>query len=293
MMKHLLMKAAALAIIAACGSNTEQGRDSLASVTTEAGDTPDSQTVPEKTSPDSIPARLESDTSGPSPDIEIKIDQEMLTASASIDGRISDFSPALSERIKAEIDLAFEKAEAIAASDAEEGFTAPHDYQYEFEKSASVDDIISIDYFNMMFTGGAHPNYLLGGILHDRAEGEDISPTVILSEAGTADMKTLLMEKLAAAKAERMTMELEDMRGEVADVFPKEIEFWFGQVVLLPSTEAEKFGGLNVRFSPYDVGPYAEGSYDLLVTAAELDGKLSERFAPMFGGDPIVEDNED
>ena len=253
------------------------------------------ESTPETVDPQSIPARVEGEPTGPAPDTVIKIDQEMLTASANIDGRIADFSPALSERIKADIDLAFEKAEAIAAADAEEGFDSPHDYQYEFEKTASVGDIISIEFLEMVHTGGAHPNYILGGILHDRQAGEDLSPSIILSDSGTAAMKSLLQEKLAEAKLERFSMEPEDMpamREEAAEMFPKEIEFWFGQVTFAPSTEAEKFGGLTVRYSPYDVGAYAEGGYDLVVSASELDGMLTDRFAPMFGGEPIIKDSE-
>ena len=290
------MTAAALAVTTACGGSSDKAGETLAAAPIDSGDTIDPASAPETPDRESIPARLEGDPTGPSADITIKIDQEMLSASASIDGRIADFSPALSERIRADVDLAFEKAKTIAAADAEEGFDSPHIYQYDFVKAASVGDVISIRFFNLVHTGGAHPNYLLGGILHDRASGEDIFPSEILSETGTAAMKTLLMEKLAEAKLERMSMEPQDMpaiRVEVTEVFPKEIEFWFGQVVFWPSTEADKFGGLTVRYSPYDVGSYAEGGYDLVVTSGELDNMLSERYAPMFGGEPVIEEESD
>ena len=286
------MTAAALAVITACGGSSDDAGEPIAATPIDSGDTTDSGL--DTPNPQSIPARLDGDPTGPSPDIFIKIEQEMLTASASIDGRITDFSPALSQRIKADVELAFEKAKAIAAADAEEGFDSPHDHQFDFEKTASVGDIISVKFLELVHTGGAHPNYLLGGILHDRARGEDIFPSEILSEPGTAAMKTLLMEKLAEAKLERMSMEPQDMpaiRVEVTEVFPKEIEFWFGQVVFWPSTETDKFGGLTVRYSPYDVGSFAEGGYDLNVTAAEFDNMLSERFAPMFGGAPVIEED--
>jgi len=83
------------------------------------------------------------------------------------------------------------------------------------------------------------------------------------------------------------------LREEVADVFPKEIDFWFGGVTLLPSEEAGKFGGLMVHYSPYDVGAYAEGSYEILVKAADLDGMLAEPYAALFGGEPVIEETEE
>ena len=295
MMRHTLTTAAALFIIAACGGNSDQPKDPVPPTSTTSGNSEEPDADVDSVDPQSVPARAETGNAEPSADTVIDVDQEMLTASARIDGRIADFAPALSQRIKADIELALEKAELIAASDAEEGFDTAHDYQYEFEKVASVGDIISVEFLDMVYTGGAHPNYLLGGILHDRAAGEDIFPSEILTEAGTAAMKTLLLEKLAEEKRIRLSMDPQDMpaiREDVADVFPKEIEFWFGQVVFHPSTEADKFGGLTVLFSPYDVGSYAEGGYELRVSASELDGMLNDRFAPMFGGEPVIKEDE-
>ncbi len=237
-----------------------------------------------------IPAIAEvAESEGP---ISITIDTEHITAAATIDEEIVSFAPALAARIKSELETALVKAKDAAEEEAEFDFFMPHDYQYDYKKSARVGNVISVEYFNMFFTGGAHPNYLIGGIIHDRSKGQDIVPKNLLSESGEAAMKALLMEELAKMKQTRMSMEPEDLpmlRGEVAEVFPVETDFWFGEVTLVPSTEAEKFGGLVVHYSPYDVGAYAEGSYEILVSAADAAPMLAPVFSGMFGGEPVYE----
>ena len=286
MILRTVSAAAILAVITACGGgDAEPVADTNASLVDAEAE------APADSEPKSTPAIAVQEE--PVEPVTIVIDTEQFSASANIDGAIGAFAPALGERIKTETEEALKKAQRIAGEEANEGYFIPHDYQYDFIKSASVDDIISVEYLNSFFTGGAHPNYIIGGIIHDRASGNDIPAKDFLSEEGVPTVKAFLMEELAKMKVKRMSMEAEDLpilRDEVAQVFPKEIDFWFGEVTLVPSTEANKFGGLVVHYSPYDVGAYAEGSYDILVSAADLDGALTPDYAAMFGGDPIYEE---
>ena len=287
-MKRLVTTIAAFSLIAGCSGTSTDRAD--AGMTDAAG--PDA-TAPEETQgAEEIPAIAESIEEVSAPDITISIKSDSITAEANIDGEIGAFAPTLGDRIKAEVEAAFDSAKGFAAEDANNEYFMPHDYQYDFIKTASVGDIISVEYMNMFFTGGAHPNYMIGGTIYDRASGEDVVPATLLSEDGKPKMRAFLMEELARKKRLRMSREEGDLpalREEVEEVFPKETEFWFGEVTLVPSLEADKFGGLVVHFSPYDVGPYAEGSYDLLVPASELEGMLSDAYAPMFGGEPDIE----
>ena len=103
------------------------------------------------------------------------------------------------------------------------------------------------------------------------------------------------MEELAKKKLQRMSMDEEDLpvlKKEVAEIFPKEVDYWFGQVTLVPAIDADTFGGLVVHYSPYDVGAYAEGSYEILVPASDLDAMLAEPYAAMFGGVPDYQEDE-
>lgn len=280
---RFVMATAALAIVSGCsGGATEPAGEAKTDISIE---TPEPDNVP-----DSIPAIADEPVYET---ITIEIDTDILTASANIDGAISAFAPALGERIKTETEEALETAKSVAAEDKDEEYFMPHDYQYDYIKTATVGDIISVEFMNMFYTGGAHPNYMIGGIIYDRANEADIPAKALLSEDGTAAVKSALMEKLAVAKLKRMSMEPQDLpvlREEVAEVFPVDVEFWFGEVTLVPSTEPEKFGGAVVHYSPYEVGPYAEGSYDLLLSAAELQGHLAPDYAGLFGGDAIYEE---
>ena len=286
-MKHqAAMAAIAIGLLAACGG--VQTVEPASEIVAEA---PNAERAPS----DTLPAIAEDIQTAEPVIIEINTDE--ITAAATIDGEIGAFSPALGERIKSGVEMAFQKAEIIAGEDAGHEFFMPHDYQYDYIKSASVGDLISVEYMEMVYTGGAHPNYIVGGILHDRALGEDIAARDLLSDDGKAGIEALLKEELAKQKLKRLSMQPGDLPvvlQDVEDVFPREIEYWFGEVTLVPAKEkADKFGGLVVHFSPYDVGAYAEGSYDILVAASDLEGMLIEPYADMFGGEPDYDQLEE
>jgi len=288
MMMRIATAASALALITACGGGdpaelpAELGSGAVTESSAETS-------AAEAISPESVPAIAENIE--PVENVSIEIKSEAITAAGSIDGQIFAFSPALGDDIKIGIEQSFEKAKLIAAEDVGEEYFRAHDYQYDYVKSASVGDLISVEYMEMFYTGGAHPNYTIGGILHDRSTGEEIPASALLAADGQALIKARIMDDLAAQKLGRMSMEAEDLpviREEVEEIFPKDVEFWFGAVTLAQSIEPEKFGGLIVHFSPYDVGAYAEGSYDILIKADELDVMLAEKYAPMFSGEPAI-----
>ena len=288
MMKYSLATGVAAVVLAACGGEVD-------TVPAEPKDVPAIEleaSASGQPGAESIPAITEREVAAPADDTSISFNSEALSAAANIDGDIADFSQALSDRIKSNVEAEIEVAKSDAAEDEKNEYFTPHDYQADYIKTASVGDIISIESLTMTYSGGAHPNYVISGLIHDRAAGEDISGQALLSDDGQSAMKALLMEELAGQKLKRMSMEAEDMpilRDEVAEIFPTEIDRWFGEVTLVPSLEAGKFGGLVVHYSPYDVGAYAEGSYDILVSAAQLDGMLSDTYAPLFGGEPDIE----
>ena len=58
--------------------------------------------------------------------------------------------------------------------------------------------------------------------------------------------------------------------------------------MLLPSTEADRIGGLKVLFSPYDLGSYAEGSYEAVIPQALFRDALKPAYRPLFAGEPAV-----
>jgi hypothetical protein len=63
------------------------------------------------------------------------------------------------------------------------------------------------------------------------------------------------------------------------------------RIVLAPSNELKKFGGLYAYYEPYAVGAYAEGPYVLTIQQEIFAEDLRPEFKPLFGGEPPVPKN--
>lgn len=290
MVKRYIVTALALAMLAACGGGNDALKTDNAETAVEAVREAANE-VERVVEPSAVPAKTEQVVQV-AETIQIVEESDILNAGANIDGQIIDFAPALAERLEAKVTAEIEEAKADAKANSSEGFFNAHDYQADYVKVAAVDDIISIESQTMRFAGGAHPNFWIGGIIHDRASGEDIPASALLSADGEGAMKVFLKDALAIQKLKRLSLTEADLpaaKKEVDEIFPAEIGDWFKQVTLLPSTQEGKFGGLMVHYSPYDVGAYAEGSYDILVKASELKTMLDSSFLPMFGGEPDID----
>lgn len=219
---------------------------------------------------------------------------------AVVDSRIAVFQSALAENLMASAKSRLEtfKADAIAdgtqarersAATGEENWFRPYSMEIRFTQSAQAVDVIGIEQFTMVDTAGAHPNYILTGLVYERASDAPVALEAVVTDMSGygASLKKYLIE----AKSERayddaaranVPAEVEEILGSDSEAASK-----FGQnFTLAPSTEAGKFGGVTVLFSPYDAGPYAEGSYEITIPAAELSGKLTPAWEGRFGGEP-------
>lgn len=286
-MKPLFLTASIAALVlAACAPANEAPAGDAASGE-EAG-------AEETVSPESAPLPVDLG----SPVFEETADD--YTIRAVVDSRIAAFQPALAEDLMTAAKSRLEafKADAIAdgtaarersAATGEENWFRPYSMEIRFTPSAQAGDVIGIEQFTMVDTGGAHPNYILTGLVHERGDEYPISLEAVVTDMSGygASLKKHLIE----AKSERayddthrqnVPAEVEEILGSDAEAASK-----FGQnFTLAPSTEAGKFGGITVLFSPYDAGPYAEGSYEITVPAAELSGKLTSAWEGRFGGEP-------
>ncbi len=59
------------------------------------------------------------------------------------------------------------------------------------------------------------------------------------------------------------------------------------RLILIPSTVTGKIGAVDALFAPSEVGPYAEGPYEIRVPQAQLQGVIAPEFADQFGGDAV------
>ena len=65
-----------------------------------------------------------------------------------------------------------------------------------------------------------------------------------------------------------------------------------GGIALAPSTEKNRSSGFLVYYSPYAVGPYAEGDYVVYVPWTAFGQALSPRGAALFGGQRPADDSK-
>lgn len=180
-----------------------------------------------------------------------------------------------------------------AAANGTESWFRQYAMEFRFEATAIEGDIISVLQNVYSYTGGAHPNYALQGIVQQKGQPEPVAiGSVVADAAGFGERVKfhLTDEKLERAYGD---MTREAVSAEVAELLGDDANagsVWGKNYVLAPSTEAGKFGGITVLFSPYDVGPYAEGAYVITVPASELEGKLTPDWSARFGGEPVLEE---
>ena len=133
-----------------------------------------------------------------------------------------------------------------------------------------------------LYEGGAHGNTALQSMLWDRSLKAQVKPASLF-KAGTnhAKLDAQLCRMIADAKKTR----------EGADYNPNDPTWpcpkWSqSSFALAPSDQPGKAGGVTILFSPYAVGPYAEGPFEITVPQQAFRDALSPAYADEFAGKP-------
>ena len=134
------------------------------------------------------------------------------------------------------------------------------------------------------FEGGAHPNSALSAILIDRRTGATIEPVSLFrSDADFSRLDRALCDAIHAARMQRNEGPLP---ADDASTFP--CPSWRqSSFVPAPSTIAGKLGGLVFLFSPYAIGPYVEGPYEVTLPLSAFQAALKPEYAADFAGAPV------
>ncbi|MFN7054379.1 DUF3298 and DUF4163 domain-containing protein [Hyphomonas sp.] len=244
--------------------------------------------------PAALPASLGS------PAAEIRNDH--FNGLAVADPRIAAFDPALAERLMAQAREALEEMDAAATRDqaewaeaeAEEpqGWTfRPYEMEIRYRVTAEGFGLLSLQMDTYVNSGGAHPNYALGGAVYAAGASQPVPISAIIAEPerfGAGLKAKLVNAKIERGYSEESRAYVTDQVEEILGSDMSAGTDWAETFVLQASTEEGLFGGLTVLFSPYDVGPYAEGSYEITFTADDLEGLLTPDWAARFGGEPVI-----
>jgi hypothetical protein len=184
------------------------------------------------------------------------------------------------EKYRAEADAARKEAPDAFKDN---GWTVERKYEQRSVVGARYVSVVRSDYVN---AGGAHPNSFADSILWDKTDAKRISIRPFFTDLtdGSAALKAIRLAIIASLKSEKLKRDI----AEPADpewtksLEPKMLKI--GAVMLAPSTAAGKSAGLTFHYSPYAVGPYAEGDYTAFVPWAKLKPYLSAEGAAIFGG---------
>jgi hypothetical protein len=148
--------------------------------------------------------------------------------------------------------------------------------------TAQTDKLLSLESTTYLYQGGAHGNTALQSLLWDRSLKAQVRPATLF-KAGTnhAKLDALLCRMIADAKKTR----------EGADYNPNDPTWpcpkWAQSTfALAPSDQAGKAGGLIFLFSPYAIGPYADGPFDITVPQQAFHDALAPAYADEFAGKP-------
>ena len=200
-----------------------------------------------------------------------------------IDPAILDFDAALAAKLwrEANAELAEftnmadadrKSADADAAASGGESWFRAYSLDLMYRVTAEQGDFISIEHTVSHYTGGAHPNYALGGGVYQRGQAAPLPLSAFITDEAafeTQVVNAIVDEKLKRGYEEArpvLVSSVNEMLAPSAEIS----NIYEGRFILEDSTEAGKFGGISVLFSPYDVGSYAEGAYTITLPAADL-----------------------
>jgi hypothetical protein len=148
--------------------------------------------------------------------------------------------------------------------------------------AAETARLFSLKRVDFDYSGGAHPNTLTSGLLWDKALKRRIGLTDLLrKDADLTALDQALCSAINAAKRARVpdgasiTFDGKDFS------CPRAADTAF---VLTPGTVPGRAAGLTFLIGPYQVGPYAEGGYEIALPVAGFRSLLAVAYADEFGG---------
>lgn len=143
--------------------------------------------------------------------------------------------------------------------------------------------LVSLKRVDFDYSGGAHPNTLSSGILWDKALKRRLGLADLFRK--NADLTALdqaLCTAINAAKRARVPDSAAvTLGGRPGSACPRAADTAF---VLAPGTVNGKAGGLVFFIGAYQVGPYAEGGYEIAIPASAFRALLAVAYADDFAG---------
>ncbi|MFT4075935.1 MAG: DUF4163 domain-containing protein [Asticcacaulis sp.] len=161
----------------------------------------------------------------------------------------------------------------------------PYYHSIVWKISAQTPRLVSVYSEADDYQGGAHPNHTIETLLWDRNTRSIIDTQRLFQP--NADFRTIdtyLCRQVEAARSKRAGEPVSQASSGFA--CPK---FTDSRLVLIPAQAGGRIGAVDALYAPYDVGPYAEGPYEIRVPQSLLTGVIASEFADQFGGEPVAQ----
>lgn len=162
----------------------------------------------------------------------------------------------------------------------------PYSKHIDYVAAGETGKLISLQRNSSEYTGGAHPNPAYGAVIWDKALKQFVQPAQLFRRG--ADLSALdqaLCDAINTARRGRNpqaeTIGLNPTQGGWSCPRAGTTPF-----VLAPSTTPGKAGGLVFLIGPYQVGPYAEGGYEIAVPQSVFRSLIAPAYADEFAGQP-------
>ncbi len=137
-----------------------------------------------------------------------------------------------------------------------------HSHLQKWEKITNTRRFLSLSSEIQTYTGGAHGMTVFDTLIWDRNRGVQLKPLDLFtsSAAFEAAIRDNFCAAIAREKAARGIEQSEESDGVFAACPPAS-----AQTVWLGSSDGRYLDRLTIAIAPYEIGPYAEGSYKINV----------------------------
>lgn len=154
----------------------------------------------------------------------------------------------------------------------------PYSMEVVWRVAAETDRLLSLTREESNYSGGAHPNSATTTLIWDKQAGRE-APLEVLFPAADAypALENRLCEALKAEKAERGGVPLDGDNWTC----PKWKDV---NLALAPATTRGKAGGVTALLSPYEVGPYVEGAYEITLPTSAVASAVAPAYRGEFAG---------
>lgn len=162
----------------------------------------------------------------------------------------------------------------------------PWDYQINWSVVARSGDVVSLMGTLYQFSGGAHGMTSTDTRLANTRTGEEIdfSDMMRFGKVPSPALVIAACEAVKKAKTDRINSATVFDDPIVCAGPSANVKLEDASIALAPSNVADKFGGIYVYFDPYAIGPYAEGSYEVVVQQDVFAEDLKAEFKALFAG---------